>query len=102
MTDTNAPTVTRNEALLASKVLAGINSMLGYGSVEWWSPNQLRELIDRVPEETGREQIRTTIRVLQVMLAERGHDDSVGYAPIVVRDWAEKLPAAGDKQEDAA
>ncbi|MFE7744440.1 hypothetical protein [Nocardia sp. NPDC057455] len=92
MTDTPTPTVTRDEALLASKVLAGINSMLGYDAVEWWSPDHLRELIDRVPGEKGREQIRTTIRVLQAMLAERGYDDSVGYAPIVVRDWAEALP----------
>ncbi|MGW5519084.1 hypothetical protein [Nocardia africana] len=92
-------TVTRADVELAANVLYHLNDALAYENTEWWSPRHLREITERVPDAKGKEQIATAIRVVQAMNERFGYDDTCGYAPITVRNWAAELPETGDIDE---
>lgn len=90
--DTHDDALTRDDALTAANVLFHLNKELGYENIEWWSPDHLREMLDRVPDAKGQQQIQTAIRVVKAMNAQWGYSDSVGYAPITVSRYADDLP----------
>jgi hypothetical protein len=92
----NETTVTRADAELAANVLYHLNDALAYVNTEWWSPNELRDITKRVPDAKGKEQIATAIKVVQAMNARHGYDDTCGYAPVTVRQYAESLTESGD------
>lgn len=79
--------ITPDDARLAAGVLDNLNRKLSFHAEQWWSPDALREILPRVPDDDAKAKVWTAINVISAMNDEAGHGDDNGYAPNAIRDW---------------
>lgn len=76
--------ITPADARTAAGVLDNLNRKLSFHAEQWWSPDALREILPRIPEDSTAK-VWTAISVISAMNDQGGHGDDNGYAPNAIR-----------------
>ena len=89
--------LTKHDYLTAANVIDHLNRKLSYVEYEWWSPEDLNAIQERVSDAKGYEQIDLTKRVIRDMQRrlDRRLDDRSGYAAQAIRTEADRLFGGG-------